>query len=100
MAASGVSLITSAGLMETGRAVPDTGVATIDENAGPYALRTFLTSVVLSKPTDSATFPAVAFLEVNEHLHVAGGIIGSGAITGFSNTFDEFGPLLRCGSAE
>jgi hypothetical protein len=53
------------------------------------ALQTHFTSTVVQKPSDSVSFSGTASLSVSDHLHAAGGIVGTGHITGFSNTFDE-----------
>jgi hypothetical protein len=100
-AESGAPTITGAALSEVGRAVPDTGVATIDEAlctdplapacpaADSFGLHTSFNSTVIQKPVDSVDFAGVTGIAVTDHLHAAGGIVGSGEITGFSNTFTD-----------
>jgi hypothetical protein len=106
--ASGEPIVTSAALTEAGQAIPDTGVATIDETLDSSALQTYFTSTLVQKPSDSMTFSGTASLSVSDHLHAAGGIVGTGQIAGFSNTFDEADApvsepgspwLLACGLA-
>jgi hypothetical protein len=88
-AASGGPIVTSAALTEAGQAIPDTGFASIDETLGSSALQTFFTSTLVQKPSDSVSFSGIASVSVSDHLHTTGGIVGTGEIIGFSNTFDE-----------
>src|SRR5215475_12782344 len=88
-AASGGPIVTSAALTEAGQAIPDTGFASVDENLDSSALQTFFTSTLVQKPSDSVSFSGMASVSVSDHLHATGGIVGTGEITGFSNTFDE-----------
>src|SRR5215475_3694982 len=88
-AASGGTIVTGASLTEAGQAIPDTGFASIDETLNSSALHTYFTSTLLQKPSDSVSFSGMASLGVSDHLHATGGIVGSGRISGFSNTFGE-----------
>ena len=98
---AGNPVITGAALNELGRGVPDTGFATIDESlctAGTLSpcpsgnslgLHTSFNSTLVQRPTDSITLSGVPAIAVSDHLHAEGGIVGSGEITGFSNTFAD-----------
>jgi hypothetical protein len=98
---SGSAVITGAGLVEVGQGIPDTGFATIAEalctagSASPcpsgssFNLGTSFNSTLAQKPADSIGFSGTGAIAVTDQLHAAGGIIGSGAISGFSNTFAD-----------